>query len=195
MKIHSKRYAAIFMFFIAVSCDQAPAKKIINDSSTDTSKAIITPSSPMPTSFKEIILNEKTVIAGKKLSASMKIMQAQYNAFSINVLDSAGTSRNEYIYHLVDTVFIKPGIRILLVGREYDSENYIWLVVYNDQNKPVDFKAVYYDNAEGFLSVETMIKKDQLTITTLNDFAESESEKKKVERFQLGEDNKLIKLK
>ncbi len=124
--------------------------------------------------------------------ASYTMDATDYRNFSIKKIDSSAGDENGFIYHIVDTLFLKQGLIVLLIGREYISENIIWLAVYNEEHQLIDRKQVYYDNAEGFLSVETTIKNNELTINTKNDF--DEGNKNTTEKYWLTGAGKIIKL-
>ena len=107
------------------------------------------------------------------------------------MIDSSAGNENGFRYHVIDTLLLDQSIKVLLIGREYESENYTWITIYDGNNKLLDHKTVYYDNAEGFLAVETVIKNNQLIITTFNEYAEQEKDKKITEVYYLNENNKI----
>jgi len=187
-----KSFLALSIGFSIAACNSSTEIKAVElkkDSVTETS--VPEPPKEIPVSLKNIVLNEKRVIQGKILTASQKADKELYQVLSIKAIDSTAADGTAFKYHIVDTLFSKPGLKILLIGREYDSENYIWLAIYNDQNTLIEHKTVYYDNAEGFLSVESVIKNNEIAITTYNEF--EEGGKKTTEKFQVDGNDKLIK--
>jgi len=184
--------AIILLSCFIVACNNTTEEKNAAASTADTSfkpPILVT----LKTTLKETLLNEKTVIANKRLAAAPAMNTETCKTLSVKVIDSTATSESHFNYKILDTLFAGPTVKILLIGREYESENIIWMAVYDLQNKLLDHRTVYYDNAEGFMSVETIIKNDQLNITTYNEYAEQENEKKRTEVFHLNEDNKIVK--
>ena len=141
--------------------------------------------------LKEKSITTETLIASGKMAGSRRLKGQQLTALSLKTMD--GGFAPELQYHLVDTLYQGGGHYILLLGQWYDFENKAWIASYAWPHKLVDFKQVFYDNAEGFLSMETIIKANVLTITTLNDFEEGAA-KKKVEKYRFTPGFKLQKL-
>lgn len=136
-------------------------------------------------------LTAETLIASGAMAGSLVLDGKQLAALSLKTIDKgfAPTLR----YHLIDTLYKSNGHYILLLGQWYDYENKAWVASYAAPHQLIDFKLVFYDNAEGFLSVETEIKDNLLTITTLNEYEEGAA-KKKVEKLKFGTQFKLHKL-
>ena len=51
-----------------------------------------------------------------------------------------------------------------LIAREYENENAVWLCLFDKNQRMLNAKEVYYDNAEGNYQVEAVLKKDTLTL-------------------------------
>lgn len=143
--------------------------------------------------LKNLRLNYETVITSTALTQSTLLTKEEEKIYSLNKIDASYPGDN-FIYHFFETVFADEKIKVILLGREYESENCIWLCVYDKEHNLFDTKEVYYDNAEGFKSVSTTIKNSTITIITNNDFAEKENEKTVTENYRLSADNKLVKL-
>lgn len=181
------------ILILVISCNENPAGKkndIVVTDSAGTSEKTVMPDVPIV--LKDVTLNEQTLISGKKLSSSPAIDPKFYAGLSMKAMDSTASAESSFKYHIIDTLFSRPGLNILLIGREYESENIIWIAVYDSHNRLLDKKMVYYDNAEGFLSVETVIKNNQVTITSYNEYAEGGSQKKTTAVFHFNQENKLI---
>ncbi|MEP7164535.1 MAG: hypothetical protein ABI741_07570 [Ferruginibacter sp.] len=191
MRTYFRKSLSVLLFsLLFAACNSTTEKNAPGGIKTDTAIIVNNKTEiPVKDPLKEIVLNEKTVITGKRLIASKKIDAALYRSLSIKMIDSTAGDENGFSYHVVDTLLSAHGIKVLLIGRAYESENFIWIVIYDNQNKLLDHKTVYYDNAEGFLAVETIIKNNKLTITTFNEYAETEKEKKKTEVYHLNENN------
>ena len=191
------RTSSVILIFLLLnsSCNSSTEKKKSEASKSDTITiehndiAI-----PVKIVLKEIVLNERAVITGNRLSASKKMDGEVYKLLSVKMIDSTAGDETGFRYHIIDTLLSDHGIKVLLIGREYESENFIWITVYDDQNKLLDHRTVYYDNAEGFLSIETIIKNNQLGITTFNEYAEQEKGKKTTAVYHLDENNRFVKL-
>jgi hypothetical protein len=71
---------------------------------------------------------------------------------------------NDYKYHLIDKVLDTPTHKMYLIAREYENENAVWLCLFDKNQRMLNAKEVYYDNAEGNYQVEAILKKDTLTL-------------------------------
>lgn len=182
--------ALLLSIMLNTACNSTTDKKTSETNKQDTTAITVAPVKPM---LKDVQLNEKTVILEKKLYNSEKISTDAFRSLSLGIIDSTSGDENGFKYHIIDTLFSGPNVKVLVIGREYESENYAWVAVYDSNNKLIDFKTVYYDNAEGFMSVETGIKNNLLSITTYNEYAEKEKDKKVTAVFRIDENNKFIK--
>ena len=185
--------AAISMFALFVACNQDPKSGFVSPKIVSSTPEPVKETVIVQTLLKDARLNEKTMVSNKILAKSHKLSGEEFASLSVRSLDSTAGSENAFIYHLVDTLFSNNNIKVFLIGREYESENIVWIAVYNGQGKLLDHKQVYYDNAEGFLLIESSITNNQLSITTQNDF-EGEGTKKTL-RYKLGPDNKIEQVK
>ena len=183
---------ALLFSLLNTACNSTTEEKSPGEKYPDTISIVSNNIATVPkTKLKEMVLNEKTVIADNRLHNSRKIGLTDYRSLSLKMIDSTAGDENGFSYHIVDTLLSGKDMKIVLIGREYESENFIWIAIYDGKDKLVDHKTVYYDNAEGFLSVETVIKNNQLTITTLNEYAEQKN--KLTEVYHLDENNKMVK--
>ena len=73
----------------------------------------------------------------------------------------------DFDYYITDTTD-----SLKIIERVYDSENYIWLCLVNKKNYYEDHVEVAYDNAEGFLTVTSVMKNNTVIVKTWNDFSE-----------------------
>lgn len=71
---------------------------------------------------------------------------------------------NDYKYHLIDKVLDTPTHKMYLIAREYENENAVWLCLFDKNQRILNTKEIYYDNAEGNYQVEAVLKKDTLTL-------------------------------
>jgi len=145
-----------------------------------------TPATPQPLVLKALRLDGVTLLQKGMLRKGKLLTDDNKTSLDIEQLDKMPAP--EFKYRLLDTLFSGPQCKVLLIGREYVNENKAWLAVYDAAGKMISQLDVYYDNAEGFLSVSSVIKDSSITVTTLNDFEENEKEKKKVKTYAI--DNK-----
>lgn len=183
----------LFGFMFNTACNSSTDEKPVEAIKKDSTVVPVIPPAALKPTLRETILNEKTFITEKKLHNSTKIDPAAFRSLSVRAIDSTGGDENGFRYHIVDTLFLGQNVKVLLIGREYESENYAWIAVYDGNDKLLDHKTVYYDNAEGFMSVETTIKNNLISITTFNEYAEKDKEKKITETFLINENNKIVK--
>ena len=185
---------SIFLFpgIILYSCNAAPEKKP-GKTTVDTTAVTSTPVlKTEPVLLKDAVINEKTLIDKKRLAASKKISADDYKRLSIKMIDSTAADANGYSYHIIDTLCSKTGLNILLIGREYVSENIAWVAVYDGKFDLMDHLQVYYDNAEGFLLVETIIKNNQLSVNSRSEFEETKNNI--TDLYRLDENNRIVKI-
>ena len=123
--------------------------------------------------LKEMEISGNNLFTGRRIFLS----KSAQKMLSIDKIDSVETGD----YYIIDTLsFIQqPHTLILLLARKYPEENVAWIAVYH-QDKLTDSKEVYYDNAEGFLQVGSIIKADRIHISTINEFDENNMHKKEI---------------
>lgn len=182
---------------IIISCNSTVESTTTQDiiQETDTPKYETEPiATPAPVSLKDILIDENTMITGKKLFTSRQLNNEEIKLFSIETID-AGAPEDDCAYHIVDTLFSGNEVKIFLIGRVYTEENIIWALVYDKNNKLIDNKQVYYDNSEGAMGVQSAISNNSLTIKSVNDYGETDEEKERTEVYSLNESNKFVKQK
>jgi hypothetical protein len=174
------------------SCSQ-PAEKETPSNTTvvvkDTAKPVPTPAPVPPITLKAHKLDGITLVQKGLLRKGKLLSTEAQRAMHIERLDQMPAP--EFRYRLIDTLYNGPQGHVLLIGREYDNENKAWLVVYDPSGSITGQQDVYYDNAEGFMAITSVIKDKTITITTLNDFAEKEQDKKKVAIYTIDDSGKL----
>ena len=133
--------------------------------------------------LKERVINEKVIFQSNAIPMNNTTREKLF----ISHIDSSGTGD----YFIIDTLARHPGVLILVIARKYPEENTAWIVSY-DHEKLSGAKKVYYDNAEGFLQVETIIKDNRIHISTQNDYDEENGPVKEV--FIIDEYLQFIKI-
>ena len=169
----------LFFLLSAVICQSAAAHTIVTDTTLQ------------PPRLKEKSLTAETLIASGNMANSKRLSAQQLAALSVKKMDKSFDPKLHY--KLIDTLYKSKTHSVLLIGQWYDFENKVWVASYTAPGKLIDFKQVFYDNAEGFLSVETTIQKNIITITTINEYEEEGAQKKK-ETFRFAPNFKLQKL-
>ncbi|WP_299683246.1 hypothetical protein [uncultured Tenacibaculum sp.] len=79
-------------------------------------------------------------------------------------IESYNTDFSYYISHKSDSLKI--------IERIYDTENNTWLCLVNKNGFYLDHMQVAYDNAEGFLTVESKMIDKTIIVKTWNDFSD-----------------------
>ena len=188
-------------FIIAVSlaltiaaCDTKEGDKkgdaiVAVDDSSSRGKILSTPAT---ISLENRVIDSKTLMEKKGLANARRLSASEFNVLSILSLDSEAGSAG-YTFHLVDTLFKDAATKIYLLGRAYGEENICWLACYDENSNLLDFQKVYYDNSEGALSIESQIKDNRIIVTTINEYGETEAEKKKTDTFWFDESRKLVR--
>lgn len=143
-----------------------------------------------PLAIKDCMLTAESLISSGKISNSKWLTQKQVEELSISKIDDAYNADN--LYHVFDTLYASTEGKVILLGREHEDENKAWLVSYLG-NQLVDSAVIYYDNSEGFLLTETIIKSGIITIVTLNDY-EVDAARKKVVHYKMNKHLHLEKL-
>lgn len=156
-------------------------------SGSDSSK----PATTQRYKLKDCMLTSESLISSGKISNSKWLTQQQLEALSVDKIDASFDADN--LYHVFDTLYESALGKVLLIGREHEFESKAWLVSYGANNHIAGSKIIYYDNAEGFLLVETSIKNDVITIVTLNDY-EIEKASRKIERYKMNKQLQFEKL-
>lgn len=169
----------LFFLLSAAICQSAAAHTIDTDTTLQ------------PPRLKEKSLTAETLIASGHMANSKRLSAQQLAALSVKKMDKSFDPQLQY--KLIDTLYKSNSHFIVLIGQWYDFENKAWVASYTAPGKLIDFKQVFYDNAEGFLSVETSIQQNIVTITTINEYEEKGAQKK-TERYRFGANYKLQKL-
>lgn len=87
-------------------------------------------------------------------------------------------------YHLIGKLSCQ-GQKLCLIGRALESENVHWLVLLNEKDEWMAHLQTAYTNAEGFLTNQAILTREEIIIKTWNDFSE---EKYKEEKYRIKKD-------
>lgn len=176
-------------FLIAICSCHHPVEKDTPANGTVAVKDSAAPAPPPVVNLTSYRLDGTTLIQKRVLHKGKLLADDAKRSLHIAQLDQMPAP--EFKYRLVDTLYAGPQCSILLIGREYDNENKVWLAIYDPSGNMTSQLDVYYDNAEGFLSITSVIKDKNITVTTLNDFEEKEQDKKKVKIYTIDDNGKL----
>ena len=128
------------------------------------------------------------LMAREKLHQLKVLSITEFKAYQIEAIDAFYDPL--YKYHFVDSVCVNSNGSLILIAREYDNENIIWLCKYDKNNKLIDTKQVYYDNAEGNFQIESKLISNILTLKT-----DDVNEGKGQEKYKITNELKLVKIK
>ena len=148
---------------------------------------------PGSINLKEMEISTKTIIDNGKLSGSRLLNTNELMLLSIPSIDSTAGSRSVFRYHLVDTLFSGSNLKVLLIGREYTEENILWIASYDRSSALLDHVEVYYDNAEGNLSIGCIVKNNSISVSKENVYAANSREANKTEVYLFDERDRLVK--
>ncbi len=151
------------LLFIALGCKteseqtnkNATPSKITQISNLKTITEIQPRMKPFALTFNDLI--EKG-----RLHKLPTLTQKEIATYFVEAIDENFTE--EYKYHLLDEIVTATNGKMMLIAREYDNENTVWLCLYDKNHKILNAKEVYYDNAEGNYQVEASLKNDTLTL-------------------------------
>ncbi|NBB19289.1 hypothetical protein GVN20_07975 [Runella sp. CRIBMP] len=180
----------IFLLFIALGCkteaEQTNKKNATTPMITQTSA--VEKRAEVQPRMKPFALTFNDLIEKGRLNKLPTLTQKETATYFVEAIDENFTE--EYKYHLVDEIVRATNGKMLLIAREYDNENTVWLCLYDKNHKILNAKEVYYDNAEGNYQVEANLKNDTLTL-----FMEDVSEGKYTEKYTFEKDFKIKQLK
>lgn len=184
--------AAAIILFSACQDEQPVKETPAKDSLVIPSAAPAEPApepETMPVQLKPYTLNEASLFTKGAMTKARTLSKEEYAALHIAQIDAVPAG---FTYRLLDTLYNGPRYTIVLIARDNANENIAWLCSYERPGKLLQKQEVYYDNAEGFRSVSTVIKAKNITVTLYNDFAETEEGKKIVKQYTIGDDAMLV---
>lgn len=161
----------VILFAACTNSKQNENKTVTNDSVKNEQQPINndTIKQNVDTTLKELEIDEAYFYAGiKKISALKK---KEFSILKIKTIDSTFNDPLFKFFSL-DTLLNTDEQKVLLIAREYENENILWLVHYTKQNQIKEKVIVYYDNIEGFLTIESKIKNNTIKITSNETFEE-----------------------
>ncbi|WP_442266093.1 hypothetical protein ACSIGC_17715 [Tenacibaculum sp. ZS6-P6] len=108
-------------------------------------------------------ISEKSIENYTPLNRS-KLSKDLWRKHGLFNIESFNSNFNYYISHKSDSLKI--------IERIYDTENSTWLCLVNKNGFYLDHMQVAYDNAEGFLTVESEMIDKNVIVKTWNDFSD-----------------------
>ncbi len=112
----------------------------------------------------------KAAISDKVSASSFKLDKSSWLKHGFDILQEF-YGDSEYT---ISRKYILGENKLLLIERDYESENNQWLCIVDSNNKIIDWLEVAYDNAEGFTATESTIYKDRVVVNEYNMYTNPE---------------------
>lgn len=162
-KLNKATLFSAFVLLLFFGCKPAEEQKKTVEPSKEI--AITTPeelvsNEPM---IKPFSLTFSNLIENNRLNKLPVLTKNEIEVYSVETAIDENFA-NDYKYHLIDKVLDTPTRKMYLIAREYENENAVWLCLFDKNQRMLNAKEVYYDNAEGNYQVEAVLKKDTLTL-------------------------------
>ena len=162
-KLNKATLFSAFVLLLFLGCKPAEEQKKPVEPSKEI--AITTPeelvsNEPM---IKPFSLTFSNLIENNRLNKLPVLTKNEIEEYSVETAIDENFA-NDYKYHLIDKVLDTPTRKMYLIAREYENENAVWLCLFDKNQRMLNAKEVYYDNAEGNYQVEAVLKKDTLTL-------------------------------
>ena len=162
-KLNNATLFSAFVLLLFFGCKPAEEQKKPVEPSKEI--AITTPeelvsNEPM---IKPFSLTFSNLIENNRLNKLPVLTKNEIEVYSVETAIDENFA-NDYKYHLIDKVLDTPTRKMYLIAREYENENAVWLCLFDKNQRMLNAKEVYYDNAEGNYQVEAVLKKDTLTL-------------------------------
>jgi len=162
-KLNKATLFSAFVLLLFFGCKPAEEQKKPVEPSKEI--AITTPeelvsNEPM---IKPFSLTFSNLIENNRLNKLPVLTKNEIEEYSVETAIDENFA-NDYKYHLIDKVLDTPTRKMYLIAREYENENAVWLCLFDKNQRMLNAKEVYYDNAEGNYQVEAVLKKDTLTL-------------------------------
>lgn len=162
-KLNKATLFSAFVLLLFFGCKPAEEQKKTVEPSKEI--AITTPeelvsNEPM---IKPFSLTFSNLIENNRLNKLPVLTKNEIEEYSVETAIDENFA-NDYKYHLIDKVLDTPTRKMYLIAREYENENAVWLCLFDKNQRMLNAKEVYYDNAEGNYQVEAVLKKDTLTL-------------------------------
>lgn len=152
-----------FLLLLVFGCKPAEEQK----KPVETGKEVATVAPKETTSSEPMIkpfsLTFTNLIENNRLNKLPVLTKNEIEEYSVETAIDENFA-NDYKYHLIDKVLDTPTHKMYLIAREYENENAVWLCLFDKNQRMLNAKEVYYDNAEGNYQVEAILKKDTLTL-------------------------------
>lgn len=108
-----------------------------------------------------LLLNDESYLASLK---SVKDTISDYSFYKLDEFTRRKGGETHFKYYIIKELELGESFKSYLIAEDYESEKACWLVNYNADTSLIDFCEVYYDNAEGFLWVDSSIDISNKTI-------------------------------
>lgn len=180
--VHQHRVELCPLFIICIfmiSCNTRPVNPplIAEEMKTDT-PLISTTETSTPSLMRDFTLRFNQLIQNGGLHSKPVLNQKELDIWKIKEIDAFYD--DQYKYHFLDTILFSANQKTVLLAREYDNENIIWLCRFDQDSKLIRASEVYYDNAEGNYLLESEFKNNVLTL-----YSDDVNEGKKMETLTI----------
>lgn len=163
-KLNKAKLLSAFLLFLVFGCKPAEEQKkpveLSKEPAVSSTPAKTISNEPM---IKPFSLTFTNLIENDRLNKLPILDQKQITEYAVETAIDENFA-NDYKYHLIDKVLDTPTRKMYLIAREYENENTVWLCLFDKNQRMLNAKEVYYDNAEGNYQVEAILKKDTLTL-------------------------------
>jgi hypothetical protein len=161
------------------SCNSSPVNTPLNAEAMKTETIKVTAAeSPVPPRIKDFTLRFDELIQKSGLHSKPVLNQQEINSWRIKEIDAFYD--DQFKYHFLDTILSSSDQITVLIAREYDNENIIWLSKFDRGLNLIRATEVYYDNAEGNYLLESVFKNNTLTL-----YSDDVNEGKKTETLTI----------
>lgn len=154
---------SVFLLLLVFGCKPAQEQKKPVELKKEEMVAIPKESVNNQPKIKPFSLTFTNLIENNRLNKLPVLTKNEIENYSVGTAIDENFA-NDYKYHLIDKVLDTPTHKMYLIAREYENENAVWLCLFDKNQRMLNAKEVYYDNAEGNYQVEAILKKDTLTL-------------------------------
>jgi len=101
---------------------------------------------------------------------------SDYELYKLNEFSRLKYDQDQFTYFILEKLHLSNSFNSYLIAEHYDSEMACWLVNYSMDGQLIDSYEVFYDNAEGFLTVTSNInlRNNKITVNEHNIYEDPE---------------------
>lgn len=170
-------YLLLILCIFIISCNTRPMNPPSIAEEMKTNTPVIS-TEETPPLIRDFALRFNQLIQNGGLHSKPVLNQKELDIWKIKEIDAFYD--DQYNYHFLDTILSSAKQKTVLLAREYDNENIIWLCRFDQDLKLIRATEVYYDNAEGNYLLESEFKNNMLTL-----YSDDVNEGKKIETLTI----------